>query len=126
MVNRCTRRQQEEGGHDITHVSDEPDIETPDGAVDTHSQCDLTELSTKETLSGTITQLQDEERTHSQELVKCGREDTPKANVELGTGDEVEEIIPDIRCGGTSTHQHKETIKNGIIPTTSNMLPYTK
>ena len=114
-------------------MSDEPDIETPakkspssDGVVDTHNQCDLTELSTKETLLGTITQLHDEERTHSQELVKCGREDTPKANVELGTGDEVEEITPDIRCGGTSSHQHRETIKNGTIHTTSNMLPYTK
>ena len=44
-----TRQQQEEGGCDITYMSNEPDIEPPakesppsDGVVGTHSQCDLT------------------------------------------------------------------------------------
>jgi hypothetical protein len=75
----------------------------------------LTQLSTKETLTGTITRIEDEERTQPQELVESGREDTRKDNVEMETGDEVEEIIPDISCGGTPTRQHHETQKMDYI-----------
>ena len=65
-VKHGTRQQQEEGGRDITYVSNEPDIEPPakesppsDGVVGTHSQCDLTQISTKETLPSTISPKQD-------------------------------------------------------------------
>jgi len=128
-----TRQQQEEGGRDITYMSNEPDIEPPakesplsDGVVCTHSQCDLTQLSTKETLPSTISQIQDRERTQPQELVESGREDTRKDSDEMETVDEVEEMTPDISCGGTPTHQHHETIKNGNMLTTYDMPPYTK
>jgi len=113
-----TRQQQEEGGRDITYMSNEPDIEPPakesppsDGVGCTHSQCDLTQLSTKETLPSTISQIQDGERTQPQELVESGREDMRKDSDEMETEDEVEEMTPDIRCGETPTHQHRETIK---------------
>jgi len=70
-----TRQKQEEGGRDITHMSDERDIEPhtkespppSDGVVGTHSLCDMTQLSTKETLPETITQIEDGERTQPQE-----------------------------------------------------------
>jgi len=113
-----TRQQQVEGGRDITHMSNEPDIEPPtkesppsDRVVATHSQCDLTQLLTKETLPCTITQIQDEERTQTRELVESGREDTWKDSDEMETGDEVEEMTHDISCEGTPTHQHRETVK---------------
>ena len=128
-----TRQQQEEGGRDITYMSNESDIEPPakesppsDGVVGTHSQCDLTQLSTKETLPSTISQKQDGERTQPHELMESGREDTRKDSNEMETVNEVEEMTPDIRCGGTPSHQHRETIKNGNMLTTSNMPPYTK
>jgi len=96
-------------------VSNEPDIEPPaknsppsDGVVATHSQCDLTQLSTKETLPGTITQIQGGERIQTQELIDSGREDTRKESDEMETG---EEMTHDISCEGTPTHQHRETIK---------------
>jgi len=55
----------------------------------------LTQLSSKETLPGTITQIQDGERTQTQELVESGREDTRKDSDEIETGDEVEEMTHD-------------------------------
>jgi hypothetical protein len=85
----------------------------------------LTQLSTKENMPGNITQIQDGELTHPQDLVESGREDIRKDNVEMETGDEVEEMTPALSCDGTPTHQHQETIKNGTIITTSNMPPYT-
>jgi len=86
----------------------------------------LAELSTKEILPSTVSQIQNEERTQPQELVESGREDTRKDSDEMETVDEVEEMTPDISCGGSPTHQHGESIKNGTILTTSNMPPYTK
>ena len=78
-------------------MTDEPDIEPhaieslPSDRVNgTHSQCDLTQLSTKENMPGNITQIQDGELTHPQDLVESGREDIRKDNVEMETGDEVE------------------------------------
>jgi len=97
-----SRQQQEEKGRDITHMCDEPDIETPakdtppGGVVGTHSQCHLTQSSTKETLPGIITQIQDGERTQPQKLVESGREDTRKDSDGRATGDKVEEMTPDI------------------------------
>ena len=99
-------------------MTDEPDIETPemeslllDRVDGTHSQCDLTQLSTKENMPGTLTQIQDGEFTQPQDLVESGREYIRKDNVEMETGDEVEEMTPDLSCEGTPTHQHRETIK---------------
>ena len=113
-------------------MTDEPDIETPemeslllDRVDGTHSQCDLTQLSTKENMPGTLTQIQDGEFTQPQDLVESGREYIRKDNVEMETGDEVEEMTPDLSCEGSPTHQHRETIKYGTILTTSNMPPYT-
>jgi len=71
----------------------------------------LSQLSPKETLPGTIFQIQDGERTQPQELVESGRENTRKDSDEMETVDEVEEMTPDISCGGTPTQQHRETIK---------------
>jgi len=71
----------------------------------------LTQLSTKETLPGTISQIQDGERTQTQELVESGSEDTRKDNNEMETGDEVEVKTHYISCEGTPTQQHRETIK---------------
>jgi len=71
----------------------------------------LTQLSTKQTLPGITTQIQDGERTQTQELVETGREDTRKDSNEMETGDEVEEMTHYISCEGTPTHQHRETIK---------------
>jgi len=86
----------------------------------------LTQLSTKEILPSTISQIQDGERKQPQELVESGREETRKDRDEMETVDEVEEMTPDISCGGTPTHQHRKTIKKGTIFTTSNMPSYTK
>ena len=43
--------------------------------------------------------------------MESGREETRKDRDEMETVDEVEEMTPDISCGGTPTHQHRKTIK---------------
>ena len=125
-----SRQQQEEGERDITYMSDEPVIEPPakdtpppDGVVGTHSQCDLTQIPTKETLPGIITQIQDGERTQPQELLESGREDTWKDNDGMETGDEFEEMTPDINQWRDSDLLTPGDQKNGTVFTTSNMPP---
>jgi len=76
------RQQQEKGGQDITHMSDEPDTESPaqdisppGGVIDSNSQCDLAQSSPNDTLPGVSTQIQDGEFPRRQEIVESGRED---------------------------------------------------
>ena len=42
--------------------------------------------------------------------MESGREDARKDSDEMETVDEIEEMTPDISCGGTPIHQHQETI----------------
>jgi len=62
----------------------------------------LTPTSTKETLPGIITQIEDGERAQPQESMESGREDTRKDNDGMETGDEFEEMTPDISQGRDS------------------------
>jgi len=86
----------------------------------------LTQTSTKETLTGIITQIQNEELTQPQELMKNGRENSRKDNDGMKTGDEFEKMTP--------VHKPVEGLlpinnwrpKNGTIFTTSNMPPNTE
>ena len=97
------RQQQEKGGQDITHMSDEPDTESPakdtspsGGLLESNSQCDLAKPSANDNLPGVSTQIQDGEFPWPQEIVESGRQDNRKDSDGMETGDEDEEMTHDI------------------------------
>jgi len=115
------------------HVSDETNTEHSventsiiGELIDTNSQCELKQLPTKETLPGTSTQRQERNFTQPQELVESGRDGNWKESNGMKTGDDVEEMTTDISQQEDHEPSISESVRNGIIYTTSNRLPNTE